>query len=153
GVLCCAGLDPRAHRRALQPLPDSPRYTEGPAERLPAHGELVARGRGVQVRPATGCAAQRIGYDDRVAVRVRADGHPHQLSLGGSRSTSDTGPDRFARHRGSTLPPGVRLPEPGQVVSVAVWRTLQRVGGGSRTVSRAPTSMRRPGSRTTCRPG
>jgi len=67
----------------------------------------------VQVRPASGCGALRIGYDDRLAVRVRADGHPHQLTLGGSRTTSDTGPDRFTCHQGSTLPLTRSFPEPG----------------------------------------
>ncbi len=49
---CCSG-DVVGHRCALQPARTSP--AEGPAERLPAHGELVARGRGVQVRPPAGC--------------------------------------------------------------------------------------------------
>jgi len=37
----------------------------------------------VQVRPAAGCGAPRIGYDGRSTVRIRACRHPHQLALGG----------------------------------------------------------------------
>ena len=60
------------HRCAGEPGRDP----EGPAERLPAYREVVALGGGMQVCAPAGCGALRIGYDDRPAVRIRADGHP-----------------------------------------------------------------------------
>ena len=95
------------------PCAVQPRDPEGPAERFAAYGEVVTLGRGMQVRPSAGCGGSRIGYDGRLAVRIRADGHPHQLALGGSLAAPDTGPDRFASHQGSTLPPRRLVPEPG----------------------------------------
>ena len=113
------------HRRRGQPLGTC--LTQGPGEGSPPHREVVTLGRGVQVRPSSGCGGRRIGHHGRVAVGVRACGHPQQLVLGGSLPASDAGPDRpregdavrarrrptVGRHRGSTLPVTAAVPEPG----------------------------------------
>ncbi|GAA4690031.1 hypothetical protein GCM10023349_00420 [Nocardioides conyzicola] len=85
-----------SHRCAGEPRRDP----KGTAESLPAYGELEALGSGVQVRSPTGCGGCRIGYDDRLAVCIRAGGHPQQLALGGPLPTSHTGPDRAREGRG-----------------------------------------------------
>jgi hypothetical protein len=66
---------------------------QGPDEGTLAFGECETFGRGVQMRPATGCCAARIGYDEPLALRVRPCDHAQQLTLGGSCSASDAGPD------------------------------------------------------------
>ena len=113
------------HRRRGQPARDL--LTQGPGEGSPPHREVVTLGRGVQVRPSPGCGGRRIGHHGRVAVGVRACGHPQQLVLGGSLPASDAGPDRpregdavrarrrptVGRHRDSTLPVSAAVPEPG----------------------------------------
>ena len=100
GLRCCVGAV-RCWRGSPPPARwtarSGPAVTQGPGERFPAHRELVTLGRGVQVRPAAGCGGRRIGHDGRLAVRVRADGHPQQLALGGSLPASDAGPDRSRR--------------------------------------------------------
>ena len=69
---------------------------EGSGEGSSALRQVIARGRGVQVRTAAVCSAVRIGYDGWT-VRIRAGDHPQQLALRGPLTTSDAGPDRFDR--------------------------------------------------------
>jgi hypothetical protein len=75
-------------------LPGAPGIMpQGTGEGTPAFSECETFGRGVQMRPATGCCAARIGYDEPLALRVRPCDHAQQLTLGGSCSASDAGPD------------------------------------------------------------
>ena len=90
GVTCESSHSPTG---ALE-SPLHPAAPEGPGECLPPHREVVTRGGGVQVRPPAGRGAVGIGYDGRVAVRVRAGDHSQQLAFAGPLPTSDAGPDR-----------------------------------------------------------
>src|SRR5438105_4876168 len=71
-------------QRVLRSARDSGIMPQRPGEGTSALGECETVGRGVQVRPATGCRAVRVGYDEPVALRVRPCDHPQQLTLGGS---------------------------------------------------------------------
>ncbi len=55
-------------------------------------GECETLGSGMQVRPATGCGARRVGYDgpgtSRIC-RVRPCDDPQQLTLGGPLPATD----------------------------------------------------------------
>ena len=73
--------------------PAPPLTAQRPGEGPAAHREVVAGGRGVQVRPATGRAATGIGHHGRVALGVRADDEAQQLVAGGPLPTSHTRPD------------------------------------------------------------
>jgi hypothetical protein len=67
-----------------------------PDEGTFALGACETFGRGVQMRPATGCCAARVGYDEPgtvLGLRVRPCDHPQQLTLGGSFPASDAGAD------------------------------------------------------------
>jgi hypothetical protein len=70
-----------------------------PGEGTLAFGECETFGRGMQMRPATGCRAARVGYDEPgglcrvLGLRVRPCDHPQQLTLGGSLPATDAGPD------------------------------------------------------------
>ena len=60
---------------------------QGPDEGTFAFGECETFGRGVQMRPATGCCAARVGYDEpagpsRPSLRPRATTHAWRLVLG-----------------------------------------------------------------------
>lgn len=70
------------------------RDPEGTGEGSSPHGEVVTLGGGVQVCAPAGCGAGRIGYDDQVAVRIQAGGHPQQLALGGPLATTHARADR-----------------------------------------------------------
>jgi hypothetical protein len=70
-----------------------------PGEGTFALRECETFGRGMQMRPATGCCAAGVGYDEPGSLsrilgqRVRPCDHPQQLTLGGSLPTTDAGPD------------------------------------------------------------
>ena len=81
------------HRFAGQPRPDP----KGPGECFPAYGEVVARGRGVQMRSSTGSRPSRIGYDGWSAVRIRPCDDSQQLAPGGPLPASDTRADSDGR--------------------------------------------------------
>ena len=80
------------HRCADQPLLEP----EGSGKRSPAHREVVARGRGVQVRASSGCRAVRIGYDGRTAARIQSRDDTQQLTCRGSFPTTDARANRLA---------------------------------------------------------
>jgi sarcosine oxidase gamma subunit len=82
-------VDVLSHRGAGQTTLEP----EGSGEGSSALRQVIAPGRGVQVRTAAVCSAVRIGYDGW-AVRIRAGDHPQQLALQGPLATSDAGPDR-----------------------------------------------------------
>jgi hypothetical protein len=115
------GVSSRAHERVLsflmgtasfrfnfglcevlsQPLeaqrsPDPGIMPQRPDEGTFALSACETFGRGVQMRPATGCRATRVGYDEPgtvLGLRVRPCDHPQQLTLGGSFPASDAGAD------------------------------------------------------------
>ena len=79
-----------------QRSPDPGIMPQRPDEGTFALGACETFGTGVQMRPATRCCATRVGYDEPgtgLGLRVRPCDHPQQLTLGGSSSTSDAGPD------------------------------------------------------------
>ena len=80
----------RRQRRAVESGGDP----EGPAERPTAYREVVARGRGMQVRPSSGPGSCWIGHHGWSAVGVRAGGHPQQLALRDPLTTPDARPNR-----------------------------------------------------------
>jgi hypothetical protein len=82
------------HRCAGQPLLEP----EGSGKRSPAHREVVARGRGVQVRAPSGCRAVRIGYDGRPAARIQSRDDTQQLACRGPLPTTDARTDRLSCH-------------------------------------------------------
>ena len=82
-------VDVLSHRGAGQTALEP----QGSGEGSSALRQVIARGRGVQVRTAAVCSAVRIGYDGWT-VRIRAGDHPQQLALQGPLTTSDAGPDR-----------------------------------------------------------
>ena len=104
--------------------PAPPPVPEGPGESSPAHREVVTLGRGVQVRSPAGCGALRIGYDGRLAVRVRAGGHPQQLALRGPLPAPDAGPDRTRGDRGVRAGGGACVRAP---LSTTLPRTAPRI--------------------------
>src|SRR3954451_3520273 len=72
---------------------------QGPREGTFALGQCETFRRWVQMRPATGCCATRVGYDEPgtvcrvLSLRVRPCDHPQQLTLGGSLPAADAGAD------------------------------------------------------------
>lgn len=88
--------------------------TQGPGEGTLSLGELEAPLRGVEVRSTSRCGTNQVRYDGRLALRAELDGHPQQLTLGGSFTTTDAGPDRA---RSWKIVVGSH-----QQVSLACWR-------------------------------
>ena len=75
-LLVLVRVEVLTHRCAGQPTLTAPlRGEKRSGEGFPAHREVVTPEAGMQVRSPSGCGAVGIGYDDRVAVRVRAGDH------------------------------------------------------------------------------
>jgi hypothetical protein len=68
--------------------------TQGPCKSALSLGEFETTSRGVQVRSTTRCGTCQVRYDSRATVSTELDGHPQQLTLGDSFTTTDTGTDR-----------------------------------------------------------
>ena len=68
---------------------------ECPVEGTFTLGERQTVERGVEMRPATRRGAGRVGRDEpgTLVLHVRPCDHPQQLTLGGSLSAADAGPD------------------------------------------------------------
>ncbi len=158
------------HRCSGKPHARSALHTQGTSEGFPPHREVVTLGRGVQVRSPTGCGGVGIGDDGWSAIGTRAGGHPQQLALGGSLSTSDAGPDRaregcvgrarrdvqIACHRETTLPLRAISDETGAhrpCSRCALPRLVACPPRLSRSVSAARRSTWTSGCRTTFPPG
>src|SRR5690606_34106639 len=81
------------HQLAGELLPDP----EGPGERPASHGEFVAPGRRVQVRPSARSGGGGIWYDSRTTIGARTDHHAQQLTLRSPLTAPDARPDRTCR--------------------------------------------------------
>ena len=137
-------VDVLSHRGAGQAALEP----KGSGEGSSALRQVIARGRGVQVRTAAVCSAVRIGHDGW-AVRIRAGDYPQQLALRGPRTASDAGPDRADQGLGANL---LRS---GQA-STSCMRTTstESSGWGGRTrtrVSSFPVAVRPAPRRSGCR--